>query len=70
MVVPASWGGSLRRQRRGVVPTAMEEGLSLSATHKNQQTDPLAKIIHVGQTYQDYLFLEPSGIKDQVIPQR
>lgn len=35
---------------------------SLPATHKNKQTDPFAKIIHVGQTHQEYLFLVPSGI--------
>lgn len=60
----------------GRVPSQAEAGScsdsrarkdSLPATHKNKQTDPFAKIIHVGQTHEDYLFLEPSGIEDQVI---
>lgn len=43
---------------------------SLSATHKGKQTDRFAKIIHVGRIHQYYLFLEPSGTGDRVIPQR
>ena len=41
---------------------------SLPATHKNKQTDPFAKIIPVGQTHQEHLFLEPSDTEEQVVP--
>lgn len=68
MVVPASRGGFTSQAEAGSRSDSHVRKTSLPATHKNKQTDPFAKIIPVGQTHQERLFLELSDTEERVLP--